>query len=104
MTVPSRPLLDRLDPAAEAAMRHLISGALRTQAVYTVAKLGIPDQLALGPCTAEELAQRVGAHAATLRRVLRFLVVCGVFAENDDGHFALTAMGEPLQSGHPRSL
>lgn len=85
-------------------MRHLIAGALRTQAVYTAAKFGIAEQLALGPRTAEDLGQRVGAHAAALRRVLRFLVVCGVFVEHDDGRFALAPMGELLQSGHPRSL
>jgi hypothetical protein len=107
MTVPPRsagPLLDRLDPAAEAQMRHLISGALRTQAIYTVAKFAIADQLALGSRAADDLAQRVSAHAPSLRRVLRFLVVCGVFVEHDDGRFALTPMGELLQSGHPRSL
>jgi len=107
MTAPPRsaaPLLERLDPAAEAQMRHLISGALRTQAIYTAAKFGIADQLALGPRTADDLAQRVGAHASSLRRLLRFLVTCGVFAENDDGRFALSPLGEMLQTAHPRSL
>ena len=69
MTVPPRsaaPLLDRLDPAAEAQMRHLISGALRTQAIYAAAKFGIADQLALGARTAGDLAQRVGAHQSRL--------------------------------------
>jgi hypothetical protein len=107
MTAPPRsagPLLDRLDPAAEAQMRHLISGALRTQAIYTAAKLGIADHLALGARSADDLAQRVGAHASTLRRLLRFLVTCGVFIEHDDGRFALTPLGEFLQTAHPRSL
>ncbi|HEV7427001.1 MAG TPA: methyltransferase [Thermoanaerobaculia bacterium] len=107
MTAPPRaaaPLLDRLDPAAEAQMRWLISGALRTQAIYTAAKLGIADQLALGARTADDLAQRSGAHARSLRRLLRFLVTCGVFVENDDGRFALAPLGELLQTAHPRSL
>jgi hypothetical protein len=98
------PLMDRLDPAAEAEMRHLISGALRTQAVYAAAKFGIADHLGAGPRTAEDLAARVRADAPNLRRLLRFLVVCGVFAENEDGRFALTTLGESLQAGHPRSL
>lgn len=97
-------LLDRLDPAAEAAMRHLIGGAVRTQAVYAVAKLGVPDQLATGPRSADDLAARVGAHAPTLRRVLRFLAALGVFVEHDDGRFALSPMGEWLQTAHPRSM
>jgi hypothetical protein len=103
-TTPSSPLLEKLDPAAEATMRALIGGAMRTQAVYVAAKLGIADQLSLGPRSAEELAQRTGAHAGTLKRLLRFLVFNGVFTEQDDGRFALNRPAESLQSGHPRSL
>ena len=54
-------------------MRSLIGGALRTQAVYVAAKLAIADQLSLGPRSAEELAERVGANADPLKRLLRFL-------------------------------
>lgn len=85
-------------------MRSLIGGAVRTQAVYVAAKLGIADQLSLGPRSAEELAERVDAHASTLKRVLRFLVFHGVFTEHEDGRFALNRTAESLQSGHPRSL
>lgn len=85
-------------------MRHLISGAVRTQAVYVVAKLGVADQLTLGPKSADDLADRLQVHATTLRRVLRFLVANGVFVETEDGRFALAPPGESLQTGHPRSL
>ncbi|MDQ3280047.1 MAG: acetylserotonin O-methyltransferase [Acidobacteriota bacterium] len=98
------PLLGKLDPAAEQAMRELIGGALRTQAVYVVAKLGVPDLLANGALTSHELASRAGAHHDTLRRVLRFLVTCGVFDEREDGRFTLTRTGEYLQTAHPRSM
>lgn len=85
-------------------MRQLIGGALRTQAVYVVAKLGVADQLSLGPRSADDLAEALHVHASTLRRVLRFLVTCGVFLEAEDGRFALAPPGESLQTGHPRSL
>lgn len=85
-------------------MRHLIGGALRTQAIYVVAKLGVADRLAMGPQSAEDLAERLQVHAPTLRRVLRFLVACGVFLETDDGRFRLAPPGESLQTAHPRSL
>lgn len=85
-------------------MRQLIGGALRTQAVYVVAKLGVADQLSLGPRSADDLAETLHVHASTLRRVLRFLVTCGVFLETEDGRFALAPPGESLQTGHPRSL
>jgi hypothetical protein len=97
-------LLDRLDPVAEATMRNLIAGAVRTQAIYAIAKLGIADRLSLGPRGAEELAQSAGAHAPTLRRVLRYLAAAGIFVENGDGRFALNAAAEYLQTAHPRSM
>jgi hypothetical protein len=97
-------LLERLDPVAEATMRNLIGGAIRTQAIYVAAKLGIADHLSLGPRSADDLAQRAGAHAPTLRRVLRYLAASGVFVENEDGRFALNAVAEYLQTAHPRSM
>ncbi len=98
------PLLEKLDPSAEAAMRSLIGGAVRTQAVYVAAKLAIADHLSLGPRSAEDLAGRVHADALALKRLLRFLVFHGVFVENDAGRYALNRAGESLQTGHPRSL
>ncbi len=85
-------------------MRNLIGGAIRTQAISVAAKLGIADHLSLGPRSADDLAERVGAHAPTLRRVLRFLVSNGVFVENADGGFALNRVAEFLQTAHPRSM
>lgn len=85
-------------------MRSIIGGAVRTQAVYIAAKLSIADHLSLGPRSADDLAERVSVHAATLRRVLRFLVANGVFVENEDGRFALNRTAETLQTAHPRSL
>jgi len=85
-------------------MRNLIGGAIRTQAIYVAAKLGIADHLSLGPRSADDLAGRTGAHAPTLRRVLRYLAASGVFVENEDGRFALNAVAESLQTAHPRSL
>ena len=86
-------------------MRNLIGGAIRTQAIYVAAKLGIPDDLSLGPRSAEDLAERAGGvHAPTLKRVLRFLVSFGVFVQHDDGRFALNRAAEFLQTAHPRSM
>lgn len=85
-------------------MRHLIGGAVRTQAIYVAARLGIADLLSLGPRSAEELAEKTQVHASTLRRVLRFLVVAGVFVEHEDGRFGLNRAAEYLQTAHPRSI
>ncbi len=97
-------LLGKMDPGAEQTLRGLIEGAVRTQAIHVAAVLGIADQLALGPLPAEVLAARAGAHAPTLRRILRLLVTHGVFIEHEDGRFDLNAAAEYLQSAHPGSL
>jgi hypothetical protein len=41
----------------------------------------------------------VGADADRLTRMLRGLTLDGVLAEEDDGRFALTAVGECLREG-----
>jgi predicted O-methyltransferase YrrM len=97
-------LRELFDPSAESALRHLIGGAIRTQAIYVAAKLGIADHLALGPRDADDLAQRANVHAPTLLRVLRYLVSIGVFVQHEDRRFALNRTAEHLQSAHPRSL
>jgi hypothetical protein len=73
-------------------------------AIRVVADLGVADQLAGGPLAVEELARAVGAHAPSLRRVLRLLVQQEIFAEPEPGLFALAPLGAPLRSDHPASL
>jgi hypothetical protein len=99
-----QPALPSPDPAAEAIMRHALGGAIRTQAIYVAAKLGVADRLTLGPQPAAVLAEQVHADASMLQRVLRFLVTHGIFQEAADGRFALNSVAEFLQTAHPRSL
>jgi hypothetical protein len=81
------------------ALYQLATGHYVSQAIYVAAKLGIADFLADGPLGHAELARHTGTHAASLRRVLRLLASVGVFAETDDGSFALTQVGSCLKSG-----
>ncbi|HZU37688.1 MAG TPA: methyltransferase [Gemmataceae bacterium] len=83
---------------------QLIRGYISTQSIYVAAKLKIADYLASGPRTSHELAQRVGAHAPTLRRFLRGLANLGVVEEYEAGAFNLTAVGQALRSDVPGSL
>src|SRR5690606_10754151 len=64
----------------------------------------VADELAGGPLGAAELAQRVGAHAGALHRLLRAAASVGVFRSEPDGRFALTPMAEHLRRSHPGSL
>jgi hypothetical protein len=73
-------------------------------AISVVAKLRIADLLADGPKTLADLAIKTKTHAPSLYRVLRPLAAIGVFAEQDDGRFALTPMGEYLRTGVKGSL
>jgi O-methyltransferase/methyltransferase family protein len=82
---------------------RLINGYQTTQAIHVVAALGVPDLLADGPRSAEELARETGTHAPSLDRVLRALASLDVLHEEDDGRFALGELGQPLRSDHPQS-
>ena len=75
-----------------------------SRALYVAAKLGIADLLADGPRHQAELAAATHTHAPSLNRVLRLLASVGVFAEQDDGQFALTPLAELLRAGVPGSM
>jgi DNA-binding transcriptional ArsR family regulator len=86
------------------AMLQLTMGALVSQAVSVIARLGVADVLAAGPQPVEQIAQRVGAHRSALYRVLRALGDVGVVAELENRQFALTPLSELLRSDVPGSM
>jgi hypothetical protein len=72
--------------------------------VYVAAKLCLADHLSNAPKSADELAGETGTHAPSLYRVMRTLASLGILTEDDGTHqFALTPLGEALQSGAPGS-
>ena len=89
--------------AAQRDLARLVDGYLTTQLLYVAAKLGVADVLADGPRTGREVAATVGADPDALTRMLRGLVLEDVLAEDVDGRFALTAVGEGLREGVPGS-
>jgi hypothetical protein len=91
-----------VSPAAQ--LMRLIVGRWISKPVYAVAALGIADMLNEGPRSIDELAPMSRCHAPTLYRVMRALASVGIFAETDDGRFALTPMAECLRSGAMRSM
>jgi SAM-dependent methyltransferase len=74
----------------------MVQGYRVSQALYVVAALRIPDLLEAGPQTAADLAAECGANPDRLRRVMRALAGEGVFAEDEDGHFAQTPFSGQL--------
>jgi len=80
-----------------ARLLELIQIRLISESLYAVTMLGIPDQLAYGPRSVEELAERSGAHPQALRRVLASLCEFEVFAAKPGDCFALAPLGEHLR-------
>ncbi|HVX83440.1 MAG TPA: methyltransferase [Phycisphaerae bacterium] len=72
-----------------------------SQILYVAAKLNLADRLAAAPKTADELAPLTAAHAPSLYRLLRALANLGILTESSDHHFALTPLGQALQSSAP---
>ena len=85
-------------------LNRLIAGFWMTQAVSVAVRLSIPDRLAAGPRTADELAAESGADARSLFRLLRALASSGVFCEDSEHRFALTPLSECLRSDAPGSM
>jgi hypothetical protein len=88
----------------EAILTQMAFGALLTQGIYVVAKLGVADLLAAGPKHVGELAASTGSHERSLYRVLRSLSGAGVFEEVEPKVFGLTPLGELLRSDAQGSI
>ena len=87
-----------------AFLTQILMGSLASQALYVAAKLGIADLLADGPKPIDQLAKSTNTDAPSLYRVMRALASVGVFTEQDERTFAMTATAEPLRSDAPNSL
>jgi O-methyltransferase domain/Dimerisation domain len=83
---------------------RLIDGFRVTQTVYAGVDLGIPDLLADGERTADDLAEASGANPSALYRLLRALASLGILHEADGRRFSLTELGQPLRANVPGSL
>lgn len=86
------------------ALLETAQGAWVSQALYVAAKLGIADELANGPKTADEVAAKVGGHPDSVFRLMRMLAGRDVFRQLSDGRFELAAMGEALRADAPNTL
>lgn len=85
-------------------MLGVILNAWVAQAIATAADLGVADALADGPLPGEQLADRVGADADALRRLMRALIGIGIFRQRRDGCYALTPLAETLRADAPVSM
>lgn len=91
-------------PTEDIALFKVLESFVSGYALLAAAELGIADALADGPRTSEELAQAAHSHAPALARLLRVLAPAGAITEVEPGRFALTALGESLQTESIPSL
>jgi hypothetical protein len=80
---------------------RLLNGFRGYQMVVAACRLQLPDLLANGPKTADELASLTGTHAPSLRRFMKGLAAWRFVVEEVDGAYAATAISEAFRSNRP---
>jgi hypothetical protein len=91
-------------PPGGAVLFKVMESFLSGYAVLAAAELGLADALVDGPRTVDELARATDSDPPSLARLLRVLAPEGIVTEVEPGRFALTAMGEALQTKPPGSV
>lgn len=87
----------------QVALYQLATGYYLSHALHLATKWDIAELLKGGPRHITELAAATATHAPSLHRVMRLLASAGVFEEQENGAFALTALGACLRAGIPGS-
>ncbi|WP_216586194.1 SIP domain-containing protein [Streptomyces brasiliscabiei] len=75
---------------------HDLTGLVAPIAIRTAVELGVPDLLSRGVAGVTELAAEVGADARALGKLLRYLHALDVVTMTEQGHYALTPVGDVL--------
>lgn len=88
----------------EDRLRRQIDAYHESALLYAAVRLGLPDTLAAGPLTSEQLAGALGLSASHLHRFLRGLCTIGICEERAGGTFALAPGGQSLKSDSPSRL
>lgn len=86
----------KVDLKAAQEVIELITGGWRAQAVYTAARLGLPDHVAAGRTTSAALAEATGAQEEGVHRLMRLLVAMGVFEGDERTGYRTTPVSAVL--------
>jgi O-methyltransferase domain len=97
--VEDKPAVDDRVVKAQAAIMAMERAAWRYAALRALVSVGCPEQLRDGPVGVEELAARCGAHALTLRRLLRSAAQTGLVRSVPPDAYELTVEGLALVEG-----
>lgn len=85
-------------------LRALMMRFSTTQMLRAAVELELPDALAAGARTVEEIAAATGTHAPSMKRLLRALSRAEVVTEQADGRYAPTALTDNLCRDVPGSM
>ncbi len=93
-------------PTPRQRFMQMITGYWISQSIHVAAKLKLADLVKDGPKTADELAKFTNTNPQSLYRLLRALSSVEIFAEDEEGRFAMTPMAECLLDvpGSPRAV
>ena len=89
-----------------AVLFEMLFGAWTAKILAEVVRLDVPDALAEGPLTADELVRKGGvrAHPVALHRALRACAALGIVTEDSVGRFGPTRLSALLTRGTPGTL
>lgn len=93
-----------IDHHAAHAVIEIVTGTWRSQALYAAAALRIPDHIAAGATTCEQLAARTRVPRDGVQRLMRLLTTIGVFGESTETGYCLNAISELLRSDVDESM
>ncbi len=97
-------MVDKVTDPVAGKMFQMIRGYWVSQIVGTLAQLEIPDRLASGPLSFDELAKKIECDPEATYRLLRASASIDVVSTVADGRFGLTLLGEMLRSKVPGSM
>jgi O-methyltransferase domain len=75
-----------------------------SRAIHVMAKLGIADYLEENPTSIKTLAKNTNTNPDYLERLLYFLSSYEIVKQDNDGHYSLTTLSEPLRGDSPYSV
>lgn len=94
----------KLAPPEVAMFQSILSGLITVHVARTACQLGLPEQLAGGPRSVEDLAAASGTQPALLARFLRTLASHQILIEHRDSRYALAPLGRSLLPGTTGSV
>lgn len=95
---------DATDDPRLPLLQQLIFGFFPSAVLSVAARLRVPDLVAAGATSSDELADATSTHPPSLYRLLRALAYLGILEETEPRRFGLTDMGELLRSDVPDSM